>query len=264
MTTRPAQQLSLGGIRLDALEQSDLIRLMQEAPRGDGKLLILHHNLHSLYLYETHEGFRESYRTASCVYIDGLPVVWIARALGLPVNATHRITFLDSFGLILDHAAQCGWRIYYLGSSPEVNRASLPLLRAAHPGLVMSGHHGFLTTRLQSEAVIEQINAFKPDVLFVGMGMPLQELWLSEHWVKINARAILTSGATLDYVTGHAYRPPRWAGRLGLYGVFRMFSDPRRLWRRYLVEPIFLLMFLFRRLAWSRRSRSEGWTAESG
>ena len=168
------------------------------------------------------------------------------------MNATHRITFLDSFGAILDHAAQCGWRIFYLGSSPEVSRTALPLLRAAHPGLVLSGHHGFLTTRLQSDAVIEQINVFQPDILFVGMGMPLQEIWLSEHWAKINARAILTSGATLDYVTGHAYRPPMWAGRLGLYGVFRLFSDFRRLGRRYLVEPIFLLMFLFRRLAWSR------------
>lgn len=264
MTPLCERRFSLCGIRIDALEQSDLIQLLKEAEPADGKLLIANHNLHSLYLYETKEAFREFYKRASWVYIDGLPVVWIGQAIGLPLKAAHRITFLESFDAILDHASQCGWRVFYLGSSQKVLEAALPLLRSTHPELAISGHHGFLATSAESEAVIAQINAFKTDILFVGMGMPVQEMWLAEYQTKINVRAILTSGGTLDYVTGDSYRPPKWAGRLGLYGVFRLLSDPRRHWHRYLVEPLFLIKCLFRRLAQAKRPSDVGWTAESG
>ena len=257
MKTLSSRQLSLGGIRIDALEQSDLIQLLRPAEPTGGKLLIAHHNLHSLYLYETDRAFRDFYERASWVYIDGLPLVWLGRAAGLPFRTAHRITFLDSFDAILHDAVQHGRRIFYLGSSEQVIEAGLPLLRAAHPQLVICGHHGFLATAAESEAVIAQINDFQADILFVGMGMPIQEMWLAEHQEKINVRAILTSGGTLDYVTGHSYRPPEWAGRLGLYGVFRLFSDPRRLWRRYILEPILLIGYLGRRLTRARRSANE-------
>jgi len=100
--------------------------------------------------------------------------------------------------------------------------------------------------------VITEINDFKADILFVGMGMPTQERWVAEHLEKMNVSAVLTSGATLDYITGHAYRPPAWAGPLGLYGVFRLFSDPGRLWRRYLLEPVVLIKLLSLRLVRQR------------
>ena len=259
-----AKSFSLGGIRIDALTQSDLIQLLTQAGPGASKLLIANHNLHSLYLFETNRAFRDFYANASWIYIDGLPVVWVGKAIGLPLNATHRITFLDCFDAILDQASQYGWRVFYLGSSPDVNEAAMSLLRAAHPKLIIGGHHGFITSNAASERAIAEINAFGTDLLFVGMGMPIQEIWLAKHHSKINARAILTSGGTLDYVTGHSCRPPKWAGRLGLYGIFRLLCNPKRLWHRYLIEPLFLARYLIRRLVLTKRASDIKWTAESG
>jgi N-acetylglucosaminyldiphosphoundecaprenol N-acetyl-beta-D-mannosaminyltransferase len=174
-----------------------------------------------------------------------MPVVWCSQIAGLPVTRKHRITFLESFDLILAAAAQYGWRVFYLGSAAEELTKGIALLRSRHPHLAIEGHHGFFSkSGGESDEVVAKINAFGADVLFVGMGMPLQEMWLAEHSSKIRASAILTSGATLDYVTGHAYRPPAWVGPLGLYGVFRLFADSRRLWRRYLIEPFFLTRHL--------------------
>ena len=158
---------------------------------------------------------------------------------------------LDSFGAILDHAAQCGWRIFYLGSSPKVSRTALPLLRAAHPGLVLSGHHGFLTTRLQSDAVIDK-SMFSSRTSFSSAWECLfKEIWLSEHWAR-SMLGNLTSGATLDYVTGHAYRPPMWAGLTGAVWcvpiVFRSQAVGAALPRR----ADLLTHVPVRRLAWSR------------
>lgn len=243
------QQLSLCGIRLDAIRQSDLIELLNHAILNRERWLVLHHNLHSLYLYETDAAVKALYSRASCVYIDGLPIVWLSRSAGLPVTTAHRITFLDSFENILCAASDRGWRVFYLGSTQAGIAKGLELLRDRYPRLIISGSNGFfIRSGPENEKVISQINNFRTDILFVGMGMPLQEVWLAENYVKLDISAALTSGATLDYITGDAYRPPKWAGSLGLYGIFRMLSDPKRLWRRYLLEPLLLTKYLLPRL----------------
>jgi N-acetylglucosaminyldiphosphoundecaprenol N-acetyl-beta-D-mannosaminyltransferase len=240
-----SSQMSLAGIRIDALEQPDLMRLLKLAKSNNDKLLVFNHNLHSLHLYCTDANIRAAYSKASLVYIDGIPVVWCGQLAGLPLMRKHRITFLDSFNAILGEAERNGWRVFYLGSAADVLTTGIALLRTQHPNLTIEGHHGFFAkSGRESDQVIAQINRFGADLVFVGMGMPIQEIWLAENLSRIQASAILTSGATLDYVTGHAYRPPAWVGPLGLYGVFRLFSQPRRLWRRYLIEPIFLTMHL--------------------
>jgi N-acetylglucosaminyldiphosphoundecaprenol N-acetyl-beta-D-mannosaminyltransferase len=238
------RQMSLCGVRVDALERGDLIQILDQA-RPDSGVLILNHNLHSLYLYQTDPAFRASYRDATWVYVDGMPVVWLGQAAGLPISAAHRITFLDCFEDILKESAERGWRVFYLGSTEATLTKGLAMLRERHPQLVIGGRNGFFAkSGPESEEVIAEINRFGAHVLFVGMGMPTQEAWIVEHRSKLRVSAILTSGATLDYITGEAYRPPAWAGPLGLYGVFRLFSDPKRLWRRYLVEPLYLAGFL--------------------
>jgi N-acetylglucosaminyldiphosphoundecaprenol N-acetyl-beta-D-mannosaminyltransferase len=236
------QSHSLCGIRLDTLTKRDLLRSIEAALKRKQKLLVLNHNLHSLYLYQTDPLFREAYRAADHVYVDGMPVIWLARAAGLPAKAEHRLTLLDSFHDLLAASVTNGWRVFYLGSKESTLQAALTLLRERHPRLVIAGRNGYLGPSLESaEQAVSEINRFQPDLLFVGMGMPLQEAFLRRYLAELQVRVALTSGATLDYVAGTAYKPPAWAGPLGLYGVFRLCSDPKRLWRRYLWEPLVLL-----------------------
>jgi N-acetylglucosaminyldiphosphoundecaprenol N-acetyl-beta-D-mannosaminyltransferase len=258
------QRLSLGGIRMDALRESDLLSLVRQTTPGGDRLLILNHNLHSLYLFHTDPAFKKAYSKASWVYIDGLPIVWIGQIAGLPLTASNRITLLDSFPVILAEAERSGLRVFYLGSTEEALTAGIASLRKRYPQLVIRGRNGFFyKSEADNAEVISQINEFRADILFVGMGMPMQETWLAEHHAKLEVSITLTSGATLDYVAGHAYRPPAWAGRLGLYGVFRLLSDPRRLWRRYLLEPLVVLRYTLRPLIRQRRyaeiARGDEW-----
>jgi N-acetylglucosaminyldiphosphoundecaprenol N-acetyl-beta-D-mannosaminyltransferase len=171
-----------------------------------------------------------------------MPVIWLAHAAGLPLKPKHRITLLDSLTLILEEAAISRWRVFYLGGQESVLVKGLRQLRTQHPGLIIDGHNGFFRSNgTQNDQVVSVINDFAPDILFVGMGMPLQELWLANNHSKLAVPVTLTCGATLEYITGDSYRPPTWAGPLGLYGIFRLLSDPRRLWHRYLYEPLALL-----------------------
>jgi N-acetylglucosaminyldiphosphoundecaprenol N-acetyl-beta-D-mannosaminyltransferase len=86
-----------------------------------------------------------------------------------------------------------------------------------------------------------QINAYAPHVLFVGMGMPRQEIWILDNQTSLNANAILPAGALMDYMAGEIPTPPRWLASLYLEWLYRLISEPARLWRRYLVEPWFVL-----------------------
>jgi N-acetylglucosaminyldiphosphoundecaprenol N-acetyl-beta-D-mannosaminyltransferase len=253
------KRVSFCGIEVSVLELDDLLEVMAAAVASRSKMLVFNHNLHSLYLYLTDRTFGALYAKAAITYIDGMPLVWIGRLIGLGLTGANRITFLDSFGKVIQEATRNGWRVFYFGSSDEVVAEGLALMRRQHPKLIISGYHGFVDkSGPESDHVVSLINDFETDILFVGMGMPLQERWLVEHRAKLLVSVALTSGATLDYVTGHAYRPPAWAGSFGLYGILRLFSDPIRLWRRYLVEPIHLIVILAtRRMRLSRRNAIE-------
>jgi len=250
---------SLAGIRIDALKRADLLQIVNRARIAHDKVLILNHNLHSLYLYCRLPDFRSIYAKASWVYVDGMPVVWLARLARLPFSAEHRTTLLDSFDAVLEEAAKLGWRIFYLGSTQDVFAKGLPMLRSKHKHLIIEGHNGYFANQgEENERVLDQINTFRPDLLFVGMGMPTQERWLLDNYPRVNACSVITCGATLDYVTGDAYRPPAWVGPLGLYGVFRFFSDPFRLWTRYFLEPIFLFWRLLIPILLQRLRKTSG------
>jgi N-acetylglucosaminyldiphosphoundecaprenol N-acetyl-beta-D-mannosaminyltransferase len=238
----PEKSLLLAGIRLDAMDMATLIELIASLVEQKQKALVLSHNLHSIFLYETVPAFRPIHDRADFIYIDGMPVVWLGQLAGLPVAKQHRITFLDSMESMMQQAADHHWRVFYFGGTEEVLQSGIAVLRSRYPHLNISGRNGYLNDlEKDSEAAVQQINEFQPDLLFVGMGMPLQERWVESYYDRLDARVVFTCGATLSYISGHSYKPPAWASSLGLYGLMRLTKDPARLWRRYLVEPLYLL-----------------------
>ena len=112
------------------------------------------------------------------------------------------------------------------------------LINRLFPALRIHLQHGYGADQAQ---VVNTINALRPDILLVGMGMPLQERWLVEHLDQLDVGFATQAGSTLDYYAGAQARPPRWMSRIGLFWLYRLLNDPRRLWRRYLVEPWSLL-----------------------
>jgi N-acetylglucosaminyldiphosphoundecaprenol N-acetyl-beta-D-mannosaminyltransferase len=102
----------------------------------------------------------------------------------------------------------------------------------------------------ENEAVLQEINASSPDILLIGLGMPLQEYWLMENRHDLNAGVVLTGGAVFDYVSGRLRRGPRLLTESGFEWLARLLIEPRRLWRRYIVgNPLFLLRVLKQRLS---------------
>ena len=123
----------------------------------------------------------------------------------------------------------------------------------------MKGHHGYFKKfGEENESVLKQINEFKPDVLYIGFGMPLQEDWIVNNLEYIEAKVFLPLGACLDFYTGAVYRGPRWMTNCGLEWLARLLTEPQRLWERYVIgNPLFLYRVLQERFTKTSKKRSQ-------
>ncbi len=251
------------GIRVHAMSIHSFRAIVALIVSADEKSLIAHHNLHSLYLWhkEAETGgslLRDYFNRARYTLIDGMSMVALGRLNGHPIRRDSRIAYNQELPMMMRTAAEENWRVFYLGSSEFVAKIGGELLRKQNPGLQLQTYHGFFSKKKnhpENEAVLERIAAFRPHILFVGMGMPIQEKWVEENFDSIRANVVLASGATLDYFTGTLPRPPAWVGEIGLEWAYRLVHDPRRLAFRYLAEPWLIMKSVARRRYLDRDSK---------
>lgn len=165
---------------------------------------------------------------------DGIGAALAARLLhGRKVT---RITGVALFLALMKAAEREGWQVFLLGASEESNKGAYEALMARHPGLRIAGRrNGYFK---DDEPVIEEINASGAQLLFVAMGSPRQEQWITRHREKINAPFCMGVGGTLDVVSGRVKWAPAFFRRTGSEWLYRLICEPKR-WRRQLVLPQF-------------------------
>lgn len=236
---------------VNPLTISDLNSLIAQAVSLQKRWIIANHNLHSIYLYYHDAKMRKFYDKADYIHVDGMPLIWLGKLLRYPLKREHRVTYADWNEPLIAEAAKQGWRVFYVGSKPGVAERGATILREKFPGLQIATEHGYFNSSIDSEEnkkIVAKIQSYQPQVLMVGMSMPRQEHWILDNLEQLPVNIILPSGAAIDYIAGAIPTPPRWAGKLGLEWLFRLISEPKRLWQRYLVEPWFILgLLLIRR-----------------
>lgn len=236
---------------MDPLEVEQLHAEIERLVRGRRRGLVLNVNAHCLNLCYEDPGLRDFLNGAEVVFCDGAGVMLAARILGRRIP--QRITYADWIWQLADLASSRGFSLYLLGARPGVAQEAARRLRGRYPDLEIVGiRHGYFdhsAGSAENEAVVEEINAAAPDILLVGLGMPLQERWLMENIDKLDAGVALTGGAVFDYVSGRLSRGPRLLTHNGFEWLARLLVEPRRLWRRYLIgNPLFLLRVVKQRL----------------
>jgi N-acetylglucosaminyldiphosphoundecaprenol N-acetyl-beta-D-mannosaminyltransferase len=246
--------LNVLGCAVQAVSADRLTDLLEDAVNSGQPCIIANHNLHSLYLYQRDAKLRKMLSRARWTHVDGMGIVLLARLLGTPIERSMRVTYVDWFPLLLERAAKRDWRVFYLGSKPGVADKGLSILRKTYPGLTMQVAHGYFDPMgRENDDLLETIRRFEPDVVMVGMGMPRQEHWIVDNFELLGPVVVLPCGAAIDYVAGEIPTPPRWAGRCGLEWLYRLAAEPGRLWKRYLIEPWFVLLLMGRH--WLRSER---------
>jgi N-acetylglucosaminyldiphosphoundecaprenol N-acetyl-beta-D-mannosaminyltransferase len=250
-----ATSITLLGVHIHDLSKSEIVTSVMRTVIAGEQAIFVYVNIYAINLAQTLPWFRNFLNNAACAYCDGFGVLLGSRFAGSPL--TYRSTPPD---WIADLAYQCASRaltIFLLGGRPGVAERAAVALIQQNPGLRISGvHHGYFDTTqasIDNQGIIRAINELSPDILLVGMGMPLQEKWLDENVQHLKVKVALPVGALLDYMADEKRRPPRWMTNNGLEWAGRLFLEPRRLWRRYLLGiPYFYYLILSHRLGAGR------------
>jgi N-acetylglucosaminyldiphosphoundecaprenol N-acetyl-beta-D-mannosaminyltransferase len=250
------QRYHLLGSWLDDYTVPTLLQDIAAAAATGRPWLIANHNVNSLALMQTAPAFRDFFRRPDRIFIDGTGVLGLAKLLGHPLHSDHRVAVLDWIWPLCALAEEQGWRLAHLGGSGSGLRRARAAILARHPGLDLVTVDGFFDvgSPAEVEAVLSELRLARPTVLLVGMGMPRQELWLDRHLADLPSCVVITVGGILSFVGGERPTPPRWLGRLGLEWLYRLATEPRRLWRRYLLEPWHLLPAVLREVRGRLRS----------
>ena len=256
---RAHERVAILGQPMDLVKPEEVLHHIQQAVRQGAKSLIANHNLHSLYLMQKRPELGAFYDKADLIEVDSTPLLAFSRALGLHSRGFHRCTYLDWRDHFWSVANREGWRVLSVGGAPGVGDEAARQLKARYPNADIAIHHGFFDARPDSPenaAVLAQVTAFQAHILFVGMGMPRQELWIVDNFERLPDCVILSVGAAFDYEAGVQSAAPRWMGRAGIEWAYRLVHDPKRLFVRYCVEPWTLLPLALRDIRKARgRSR---------
>lgn len=237
------------GVGLAPIDEQELLQRVRCALPARHGSIFAYVNVNALNIAVREPWFRDFLNDAACAYCDGEGVRYGAQLLGGRLPARIALTYF--FWELCDEAVKGGLSIYLLGSHDHILREAVARISRRHPGIRIAGtHHGYFSkSGPDGDRVVAAINAARPDLLFVGFGMPLQERWIRDHREKLDVGAIFPCGSMIDYASGLKSIAPAWMRRNGLEWLYRLFQEPRRLWRRYLIgNPLFLLRVIRQRL----------------
>ncbi len=199
---------------------------------------------------------RTIHNSAGLVTPDGMPLVWLSRARGF--RSVARVYGPDLMLRLCERSVAHAYRHFFYGGTEGVAPALAGRLSKRCAGLQVAGVHTPPFRPLtpdQDREIVDTINSTHPDIVWVGLSTPKQEVWMAAHAGRLAAPVLVGVGAAFDFHTGLKRQAPAWMQRSGLEWLFRLATEPRRLWRRYLVNnPSFVVLVALQALGLRRYS----------
>ena len=224
--------------------RSAVRRILDWSKQREGRYVCVA-NVHVLMEAWDSAEFMQSLKAADLVTPDGMPLVWLMRLKGYSNQS--RVYGPTLMLHVLERAALEDIPVGFYGSTTEVLDALTKRMRSRYPGLQVGFSYAPPFAEMSPEqdlAIVEQINASGAQILFVGLGCPKQEIWMAKHRGLVQA-VMLGVGAAFDFHAGVKPQAPAWLQKLGLEWLFRLLTEPRRLWKRYLYHnPRFVVLAL--------------------
>ncbi|HEX4125647.1 MAG TPA: WecB/TagA/CpsF family glycosyltransferase [Tepidisphaeraceae bacterium] len=187
---------------------------------------------------------------AGMVTPDGMPMVWLSQLGGF--SDVSRVYGPDLMEAVCTQSVAKGWRHYFYGGAEGVAERLKDRLTARFPELKVVGTFcpPFRPMSAEEDAeLIRAIDAAGPDIIWIGLSTPKQEYWMDQHIHRLKAPVLVGVGAAFDFHAGVKNQAPRWMQRSGLEWFFRLITEPRRLWKRYLINnPLFISYVLAEKL----------------
>jgi N-acetylglucosaminyldiphosphoundecaprenol N-acetyl-beta-D-mannosaminyltransferase len=241
---REGERIEIFGVEISAINMDDAIAAIEQWIEQRTPHYVCIRDAHGVIASRKDSRLCEIHKQAGLVTPDGMPLVWLSRWLG--ATRVERVYGPDLMRAISARSPTHGYRHFYFGGAPGIADRLAASLAAANPGLNVVGTlcPPFRAFTPEEDAdMVARINSTAPDIVWVGLSTPKQEYWMASHIHQINASVLIGVGAAFDFLAGTKRQAPTWMQRNGLEWLFRLCTEPRRLWRRYLhIVPRFLIL----------------------
>ncbi|MCL2766532.1 MAG: WecB/TagA/CpsF family glycosyltransferase [Peptococcaceae bacterium] len=224
------------GIQFDALDLAGMVELINGYLDRKQPCHVITANPELLYNAQFDPQLLELVRQADVITADGVGVVWASQRAGCPVP--ERVTGIDLLVSLAEGAARENRSVFLLGAAPGIAEEAAEKLCRDFPGLRLAGVCDGYFTEDEENAVVEQVRAAKPDLLFVALGAPKQEWWINRYLPVLGPVTAIGVGGSFDVISGRVLRAPVWVQRMRCEWLYRLLKDPGR-WRRQTVLPRF-------------------------
>ncbi len=256
----PQVRTQLVGVSIDCLTEAQSVELLAARSKQERGTFVVTVNLDHLRRCRKDTEYRKLVSQGDVVVADGMPLVWASRLQG-GNQVPERVAGSSMMFSICQRAAKDGLSIFLLGGYPEgVAEEAGKALEIRYPGLKIAGTHcpafGFEHDQEQMEAISEMLRSTAPDIVYVALGSPKQEV-LIQTMREVLPKAIwIGIGISLSFAIGDVQRAPLWIQKLGLEWVHRLCQEPKRLFRRYIIDGIPFAVILFGGALWNRLNQS--------
>lgn len=247
LITAERRTVSLFGLRIDQLTMDETVDRIEQLIASRGTHQHVSINVSKVVQAEHDPSLRAVIEACDVVNADGQPIIWAARFLG--VSLRERVTGIDLMTRLIERAAERGYRLYLLGARREVVDTVAERIGREHPTAVVAGWRDGYWQADEESSVVASIAEAQPDILFVAMSSPAKEQFLARWKATIGVPFVMGVGGSFDVYAGAISRAPKWMRRVGLEWLYRVYQEPRRMWRRYAGDaPQFAWILLRARL----------------
>lgn len=229
----------VAGVDVDALTPGDLLSLLEESVGSRQKRRVIFCNVSTIVECQSSSILAEAVNRAEVICPDGMPLAWLGRLKGR--KPIRRVDGPSMMRAAMEYGVPRNWRHYLYGASEPVLEGLVHKLRSEIEGIAIVGYESPPYRDLSPLEIIEmrdRLNDASADLIWIGLGMPKQELWMAEHREHLTPPILLGVGAAFDFNAGTLKRAPGWMRNHGLEWLYRFSQEPRRLWRRYLIGNV--------------------------
>ncbi|MDM7498891.1 WecB/TagA/CpsF family glycosyltransferase [Lactococcus lactis] len=197
-------------------------------------------NVDHIVQLEKDSELQKVYKNADLILADGKPLIWISNYYKTPIK--EKVSGSDLFPLLCEMAGKKGYKMFFLGAAKGVAARAATNLKKRYSNLEVAGVYsppfGFEENEEEVEKILQMIIKSNVDILIVGLGAPKQEKFIFKYHDRLNVPISLGLGASLDFEAGNIKRAPKWMQRSGLEWFFRITQDPRRMFKRYIIDDL--------------------------
>jgi N-acetylglucosaminyldiphosphoundecaprenol N-acetyl-beta-D-mannosaminyltransferase len=235
----PSGRCDLFGIPIQNTTMEDAIALIQQRLNRDEPTRISFVNADCINIATRNGEYHHALQTSSLVFADGIGMRLAGSLLGNPIR--ENVNGTDMFPRLCQQLQHTGKRIYLLGAKPGTAERVASWMKQRYPGVDVCGTQDGYFDEEEEARVIRRIKEARTDLLLVAFGAPRQELWIRRCLEETGARVAIGVGGLFDFYGGNVQRAPSWMREIGLEWIYRLYQEPSRMWKRYLIGNWFFL-----------------------